>query len=465
MLTNPSSVYKSASKPNARGYWEPRSELTHPKFSVLTLIFVSSQRIFYKMWNDDPIFPADKEVYLPGDRKPWFRNSDPRARPLACINSIDVRLDHSERWWSLNDPELDMITGPPEFILMFASLRRTEIYNMIEKRLGRGLIASSNVSQFYSEALGDHHWVNEVEHMVATMHARTQINTWSIATGEDSDLEGKDSYTNITPRETYGDLCGMFKFNPSGYASIHFIPLVAIILSFPIFWILSQKWHGYKRPSEFSDGAEVAPGALEPGNAVGDAPPGQEASPQQDAATQRDAQLQQETASQHEAPIQQVETGEQSTDSAATPVQAGQESRAPGDDGGPSLLSAPSLPHDDREEQSLGQAQLSEERAEQDAQQTPGIERAAPPETSDDSDDIEWEPTVIEEGAERIGMSMWKLAQWIWKWGKWLLDSLLLTWLIRAYVRTKNWWQGYRDIPAAGAVDDGEEQNLPEPGP
>lgn len=158
MLTNPSSVYKSASKPNARGYWEPRPELTHPKFSVLTLIFVSSQRIFYKRWNDDPIFPADKEVYLPGDRKPWFRNSDPRARPLACINSIDVRLGHSERWWSLNDPELDTITGPPEFILMFASLRRTEIYNMIEKRLGRGLIASNDVSQFYSEALGDHHW-------------------------------------------------------------------------------------------------------------------------------------------------------------------------------------------------------------------------------------------------------------------------------------------------------------------
>ena len=374
-------------------------------------------------------------------------------------------LDHSDRWRSLNDPELDTITEPPEFILMFASLRRTEIYNMIEKRLGRGLIATNEVSQFYSEALGDHHWVKEVEHMVATMHARTQINTWSIATGEDSDLEGKDSYTNITPRETYGDLCGMFKFNPSGYASIHFIPLVAIILSFPLFWVFSQKWHGYKRSSESSDGAEVAPGAFEPGNAVGDAPPGQEASPQQDAATQRDAQLQQEAASQDEAPIQQVETGEQSTDSAVTPVQAGQESRAPGDDGGPSLLSAPSLPHDDREGQSLSQAQLSEERAEQSAQQTPGIERAAPPETSDDSDDIEWEPTVIEEGAERIGMSLWKLAQLIWKWGKWLLDSLLLTWLIRAYVRTKNWWQGYRDIPAAGAVDDGEEQNLPEPGP
>lgn len=203
----------------------------------------------------------------------------------------------------------------------------------------------------------------------------------------------------------------------------------------------------------------MAPGTLEPGNVVGDAPPAHEASPQQEAPIQRDAQ------SQHVAPIQQVEAGEQSTDRAANPVQTQQESRAPGDDSGPSILSAPSLPHDRREEQSLGQGQPSEERAGQDEQQIPDIERAAPPATNDGSDDIEWEPTVIEEGAGRIVMAMWKLARLIWEWGKWLLDTLLLTWLIRAYVKTKNWWQGYRDIPAAGAVDDGEEQNLPEPGP
>ncbi|RFU26795.1 hypothetical protein B7463_g9542, partial [Scytalidium lignicola] len=166
-------------------YWTPRPELTHPEFSTLTLIFVSSLRIFYKRWSEDPIFPADQEVYLPGDQKPWFRNSDPRARPLAYI------------------------------------------YNAIEKRLGRGLIAQNKVSQFFSEALGDYHWVDEVERLVATTYAMTQINAWSIASGEDSVHEGKDGYSLKTPEDEYGDLCGMFKYNPPGL---------------PFLWGLSREW-------------------------------------------------------------------------------------------------------------------------------------------------------------------------------------------------------------------------------
>lgn len=147
----------------------------------------------------------------------------------------------------MNDPNLlhdapnKTIPAPPEFWLMFASLRRTDIYNAIEKRLGRGLIAQSKVSQFFSDALGDHHWVDEVERLVATSHARTQINAWSIASGEDSVHEGKDGYTLITPEDKYGDLCGMFKYNPPGYASIRFEYFLVIFFSFPVFALLSRK--------------------------------------------------------------------------------------------------------------------------------------------------------------------------------------------------------------------------------
>ena len=134
------------------------------------------------------------------------------------------------------------IKPPPEFWLMYASLLKTDIYNAIEKRLGRGLIAQSKVSQFFSDALGDHHWVDEVERLVATMHARTQINAWSIASGEDSIREGKDGYTLITPKDIYGNLCGMFKYNPPGYVSIRFWPFMATLSSFFVFLLLSRKW-------------------------------------------------------------------------------------------------------------------------------------------------------------------------------------------------------------------------------
>jgi hypothetical protein len=265
ILTKSPSAYTTSSTTTVESYWKPRPELTHPPFSTLTLIFISSLRIFYKKWSDDPMFPADKEVYLPGERKPWFRNSDPRARPLACINYIEVCLGEGKTCWPMNanlpkDASNKTISPPPAFWLMYASLLKTDVYNTIEKRLGRGLIAQSKVSQYFSEALGDHHWVEEVERLVATLHARTQINTWSIATGEDSIHEGKDGYTLITPEEIYGNLCGMFKYNPPGYASIHFVPFIFTLLSFPVFLFLSRKWpwsHGMRGTEGGSESPDI----------------------------------------------------------------------------------------------------------------------------------------------------------------------------------------------------------------
>jgi len=252
MLTRCSSAYISGSTPAAHGYWKPRAELTHPDFSTITLLFISSLHILYKKRSDDPIFPADQEIFLPQEQKPWFRNSDPRARPLACIDYIEVCLGDGKTCWPMNNPVIPRdtdnktISPPPEFWLMYASLWRTNVYNMIEKRLGRALIAQSKVSQFYSDALEDYHWVDEVERLVATSLARTQINAWSIASGEDSVHEGKDGYSLVTPESEVGNLCGKFKYNPPGYASIHYAWLWVSICSFPFFLVLSRKWEEVK---------------------------------------------------------------------------------------------------------------------------------------------------------------------------------------------------------------------------
>ncbi|KAE9369935.1 hypothetical protein N431DRAFT_414288 [Stipitochalara longipes BDJ] len=240
-------LYTATNEVNAGNYWEPRPELTYPEFSTLTLIFVSSQRIYYRKGSEDPIFPADEPIPLRGEKTPWFRNSDPRARPLACIDQVEVCSGDGKACWFFDEPipkddSNETIKLPPEFWLMYIALRKTNVYNAIIKRLGRALIAQSKVSVFFSQPLGDYHWVDEVERWVATLHAMTQINSWSTASGEDSIHEGKDGYTLITDPDEFGNLCDKFKFRPQGYASLLSVPFWFIVFSLPTFWVLSRKW-------------------------------------------------------------------------------------------------------------------------------------------------------------------------------------------------------------------------------
>jgi hypothetical protein len=82
--------------------WKPHDDPIPPPGSTVTIIFVSSLRILYEQRSDDPIFPADQEFPLAGSRKPCFRNSDPRARPLACVNTIEICTPDGETCWSIN---------------------------------------------------------------------------------------------------------------------------------------------------------------------------------------------------------------------------------------------------------------------------------------------------------------------------------------------------------------------------
>jgi hypothetical protein len=391
----------------------------------LTLIFISSLRIYYKKWSDDPIFPADKEIYLEGEKKPWFRNSDPRARPLACINYIEVCLGDGKTCWPMNDhlptdASNKTISPPPEFWLMYASLLKTDIYNAIEKRLGRGLIAQSKVSQYFSEALGDHHWVDEVERLVATLHARTQINTWSIAKGEDSIHEGKDGYILITPEETYGNLCGMFKYNPPGYASIRFIPLIFILLSFPVFLLIGQKWpwnNDLEAEEEASKHPQARGAAQEP------------------------------------------------TDPTAAGSEIRQAVEEASDVAGPSGAPLANVPLASEPEDSRPTNPVVRQRT------VRGWRTAVT--STGESDEVEWEPLVIEKIIEglviiaRLGRRLLVFLVWKWplrfyewlsrtsfgRWVKWLLVSLFREWPLRAYERLNHLW---RDCTTVGAADEAE---------
>ncbi|KAH7410190.1 hypothetical protein DE146DRAFT_341606 [Phaeosphaeria sp. MPI-PUGE-AT-0046c] len=123
-------AYSSNANDSDQPVWIPHPDFTRPRYSTLTIIFISSLRILYEERSDDPLFPADKDYPLPGDPKPWFRNSDPRARPLACLDSIEVCSSDGRECWNMNEPTSNTKTADntPEFILLYSSLYKTDIY-------------------------------------------------------------------------------------------------------------------------------------------------------------------------------------------------------------------------------------------------------------------------------------------------------------------------------------------------
>jgi hypothetical protein len=235
-------AYSSNTEESNNSVWIPHSNLAPPKYSTVTIIFVSSLRILYEERSEDPIFPADQEWRLPGDDRPWFRNSDPRARPFACINTIEVCTPDGTACWNFNEPtsENQISDNTTDYILLYASLFRTDVYFSIAKRQGRALLAQNKVSQYFSTALGDDPWVAEVSNLARISLARTSINTWSVASGEDSVHEGKDGFVDDTKK--YGNLCGRYKYNPQGYQSLRFVPLLLVAAWVPFIWFITLDW-------------------------------------------------------------------------------------------------------------------------------------------------------------------------------------------------------------------------------
>jgi hypothetical protein len=151
-------------------------------------------------------------------------------------------------------PEYQLTKQRQQFRLdpgLYAPIRitlQTDIYYSIAKRQGRALLAQKVVAQYFSETLGEDPWVREVENLIKTSLARTQINAWSVASGEDSVHEGKDGYISLT--ENCGDLCGKFKYNPRGYHSLRFIPFIVIVCSLPALLLLILEWKPLERKTK-----------------------------------------------------------------------------------------------------------------------------------------------------------------------------------------------------------------------
>ncbi|PGH20786.1 hypothetical protein AJ80_03413 [Polytolypa hystricis UAMH7299] len=219
-------------------YWHPLPGLLPDDGGTLTIMFVSSMHIYYTNPSFDPIFPAKKPKYFPGQRKPLYYNSDPRALPFACVDKTTLCTPDGRSCWPMTTSPPAKAFNSPAYWFMKWSLEISTVYDSIKWRLGSALLAQESVSQFVSSLMEPNQWEVEASHLFATSLARVQWDAWSLANGEDRDRPG---YEEVTPDEAKGQLCGIYKFKSAGYSNINLVAFVGLILLAIVIFGLSRE--------------------------------------------------------------------------------------------------------------------------------------------------------------------------------------------------------------------------------
>ncbi len=229
------STYFSSLYPDS-DYWQPVEGLRPPTNSTLTIMFISSMHIYHTEQSLDPIFPATTPRYFEDLSQPFYYNSDPRAKVLACVDTTELCSPDGETCWSMTAPVPTEIPSTPAYWLMKWSLESSDIYNSIKWRLGSALLAQERIRQFVSTPLSRHHWQIEASRLFATSLASIQFEALGIATGEGRELPG---YIDVTPNEAKGDLCKIYKFRTADYTNVNLAAFIGLPLLAMTIFVLS----------------------------------------------------------------------------------------------------------------------------------------------------------------------------------------------------------------------------------
>lgn len=215
------SAYESTPYPD-HDYWLPISGLRRQEHTYLTIMFIASCRIIYTGPSQDYIFHSDEP--FSNDGKYW--NPDPRARPLACVDSTEVCS--SDQNCSKIDQEHRKHEKEYEFVR--SALRRSTIFQSIRFRLGTALVAQESVGDFISRPLADDQWIVESRALFETSLARIQYDALDIATGIGHNKD-PGPYQEETLEWARGHMCDMYKFQlPQGYTNIDVLETVFFLL-------------------------------------------------------------------------------------------------------------------------------------------------------------------------------------------------------------------------------------------
>ena len=188
-------------------------------------MFINSCRIFYRKGSIDPIFPADK----PWPRDPsLFTNNDSKARPLVCIDWLEVCTNDGKHCFP---PYENLQNNDTDFIFTQYALNKSTIFHGIEFQGANGLRAQEKIKDDTSLPLDEHpmQWVVESWALFNASLSRIQYDALDIANGTGWDKE--PMYDQKMPEWAQGKVCGIYKFQlPKGFGNIRIWPTFLVLL-------------------------------------------------------------------------------------------------------------------------------------------------------------------------------------------------------------------------------------------
>ncbi|KAK8102426.1 hypothetical protein PG984_015572 [Apiospora sp. TS-2023a] len=231
------SAYESTPSGRNHDAWQPIKELSREKHTYMTVIFVSSCRIFYNGRCEDPVFPANGELFPIGRPVPKYYNSDPRPRVLVAIDEMRVCANDET---VCDSPEelpkgisLDMRSA---YEMARTVFKRTSTYNSLRYRRGSALMAADGISDYESRQLSDEQWIIESQALFRTSLARLQCNARDFAMGDRPQGPYTDAYNNTTPDWARSGNCIPYKFPlPGQYASIQVADFCFLLIPIALF--------------------------------------------------------------------------------------------------------------------------------------------------------------------------------------------------------------------------------------
>lgn len=196
-------------------------------------MFINSCKILYEASSDDWIFPAQAKRH---NSTLWW-NIDSRARPLACIDWIEIcRNSTTCTSPDMDDPEAELTYDFTRF-----ALNKSTAFHAIEFRGATGLDAQYKIQGDTSLPLSSDptQWVVESWSLFNTSLSRIQYDAFDIANGTNGDDQAM--YVEKMPPRVRGKMCGLFTFQPpKGYKNVRLVPmfLFGILLPF-IVWLMA----------------------------------------------------------------------------------------------------------------------------------------------------------------------------------------------------------------------------------
>lgn len=231
-------LFATGASHSQQNSWTPIAEITPPTGSTVSILFIKTQKIYYRSRRNDAIFPADKLHHVKGLDTSYYINSLGHATVMACVDRTDWRdPEYGNTWSSMDElpalPPKDQQTFAGIWLMRFA-LINSNILQSIDMRLTSALDAQSRVSNFISMDMPDNQWEIEVEHFFRISLARIQINARNIARGVFAKYDGWHKASNNAT------ICAdNYHFQAQGWTNVNYVVSLLILIPCVILIVLA----------------------------------------------------------------------------------------------------------------------------------------------------------------------------------------------------------------------------------